>query len=552
MYIHYNLQAHAGAHFRGVGEHGERLQEGDLNSAIQLYQKASPTRLVDALSNLAAAYMQRCTQRRSMPTSARSRSTPTADSQCRSATCSSIRRPGAAVLYQRDSAAARLCDRLEQLAGACKDDGDVQRYRVLRGRCGCSRRWRTRGQPRQRAQGGGLLQGDSRVSPTFRHRSDFAIALGNLASVYYEKRELPLAVETIAAPSRSAQLPHAYNNLGNALKELGGGRAIDAYRTSLRLKPDHQHAYNNLGNAMKDKGRLDESLLCYQTAIRICPTFAAAHSNLASLLKDKGGVHLQQALMHYLEAIRIDPYFADAYSNLGNAYRDLGNMEEAIRMHQAAAALKPNYAEVHSHLASTYKDVGRIPEAIVCYRKALQLNPWLPDALCTLIHTVQLTCEWTDHAANMRMLETCLDRQLADGVCPSMQPFHAFMYPIPLLKVKRLAQAYAMRAVECAKALDAPPFVHPPLDASLGATPGGARLRVGYLSSDFCNHPLGHLMQSVFGMHDASRLEVWCYSLRQHDGSAYRFTIERGASHFREVSHLDLQRGGRSTPTASW
>eukprot|EP00966_Prymnesium_polylepis_P295465 6823120-Prymnesium_polylepis.1 len=41
--------------------------------------------------------------------------------------------------------------------------------------------------------------------------------------------------------------------------------------------------------------------------------------------------------------------------------------------------------------------------------------------------------------------------------------------------------------------------------------------------------PLGHLMQSVFGMHDRSRLEVYCYSLRKNDGSCFRKTIELGA-----------------------
>eukprot|EP00966_Prymnesium_polylepis_P185421 4298035-Prymnesium_polylepis.1 len=32
----------------------------------------------------------------------------------------------------------------------------------------------------------------------------------------------------------------------------------------------------------------------------------------------------------------------------------------------------------------------------------------------------------------MKLLEHCLDLQLAEGACPSMQPFHAFMYPIHL------------------------------------------------------------------------------------------------------------------------
>ena len=34
------------------------------------------------------------------------------------------------------------------------------------------------------------------------------------------------------------------------------------------------------------------------------------------------------------------------------------------------------------------------------------------------------------------------------------------------------------------------------------------RLRVGYVSSDYGNHPTSHLMQSVPGLHDTSRIEV--------------------------------------------
>lgn len=36
----------------------------------------------------------------------------------------------------------------------------------------------------------------------------------------------------------------------------------------------------------------------------------------------------------------------------------------------------------------------------------------------------------------------------------------------------------------------------------------GGRLRIGYVSSDFGNHPTSHLMQSIPGFHDRSRVEV--------------------------------------------
>lgn len=60
-------------------------------------------------------------------------------------------------------------------------------------------------------------------------------------------------------------------------------------------------------------------------------------------------------------------------------------------------------------------------------------------------------------------------------------------------------------------------FVLPPLSYPTTLTPTG-RLRVGYVSSDFGNHPLSDLMGSVFGLHDRSRFEVFCYALSPDDG----------------------------------
>lgn len=52
-------------------------------------------------------------------------------------------------------------------------------------------------------------------------------------------------------------------------------------------------------------------------------------------------------------------------------------------------------------------------------------------------------------------------------------------------------------------ALHKPAFEHPKdLKAS------GGRLRVGYVSSDFGNHPTSHLMQSIPGMHNPEKFEV--------------------------------------------
>lgn len=69
--------------------------------------------------------------------------------------------------------------------------------------------------------------------------------------------------------------------------------------------------------------------------------------------------------------------------------------------------------------------------------------------------------------------------------------------------VLQLTMMHARHVQMSADALGVGPLIHPPR-----APLGGRRLRVGYCSSDIGNHPLSHLMGSVWGMHDRERLEV--------------------------------------------
>ena len=90
------------------------------------------------------------------------------------------------------------------------------------------------------------------------------------------------------------------------------------------------------------------------------------------------------------------------------------------------------------------------------------------------MHTYIFTADWKEYELNMKLIEQCLDSQLASGALPSIQPFHAFVYPIQLTKIKQLACAYAKRAEQVAQALvthkkptegtTLPPYAHPPKD----------------------------------------------------------------------------------------
>jgi protein O-GlcNAc transferase len=66
----------------------------------------------------------------------------------------------------------------------------------------------------------------------------------------------------------------------------------------------------------------------------------------------------------------------------------------------------------------------------------------------------------------------------------------------------------------------------------LRSTPDASRLRVGYFSSDFRQHVVGHITQDIFALHDRRRFEVYALSYGADDGSTTRAKIAQDVEHF--------------------
>ncbi|KAI2644345.1 UDP-N-acetylglucosamine--peptide N-acetylglucosaminyltransferase 110 kDa subunit [Labeo rohita] len=369
-----------------------------------------------------------------------------------------------------------------------------------------------------------------------------AVVHGNLACVYYEQGLIDLAIDTYRrAIELQPHFPDAYCNLANALKEKGNvSEAEECYNTALRLCPTHADSLNNLANIKREQGNIEEAVQLYRKALEVFPEFAAAHSNLASVLQQQG--KLQEALMHYKEAIRhvlvfsytlISPTFADAYSNMGNTLKEMQDVQGALQCYTRAIQINPAFADAHSNLASIHKDSGNIPEAIASYRTALKLKPDFPDAYCNLAHCLQIVCDWTDYDERMKKLVSIVADQLEKNRLPSVHPHHSMLYPLSHGFRKAIAERHGNLCLDKINALHKPAYEHPKdLKAS------GGRLRVGYVSSDFGNHPTSHLMQSIPGMHNSEKFEVFCYALSPDDSTNFRVKVMAEAHHFIDLSQI--------------
>jgi protein O-GlcNAc transferase len=319
---------------------------------------------------------------------------------------------------------------------------------------------------------------------------------------------------------------HAYNNKGNLLRSLGRyPEAIETFSQGLVKCGANQHLYNNLGNCFIELEMMKEARFCYGEALKVEPSMVEAHCNLSAVLKAEGRIN--EAISCCSIALSIDPSSSDAYACMGNILKDTADLNQSILFYQKAVLLDPRSLSSVFNLANLLKDAGDITQAIHFYEKTLEIAPNHCEAFCNLVYSRIFICDWQDIHQNFERLAQVIKHQVDSGTLPSVQPFHTFAYPLAPEDKLVISKTYAKFTEKLVKAFC-------PFPKSLKNN----RIRVGYVSSDFVDHPLCHLMQSVFSMHDRTNFEVYIFAISPDDGSEYRANVKKGSDFFFDFSTI--------------
>lgn len=359
-----------------------------------------------------------------------------------------------------------------------------------------------------------------------------------------------------------------FGNLGNALKGLGQlDQAITAYRRSISLRPNHAPSYSNLGNALASTGQSTEAIAAYRKAINLKPDYAEAHYNLGKSLEDAG--QMDEAIANYRRAVELKTGFYQAYSNIGGALAKTGKFDESCAICQKAIALEPRHAPAYSNLGFVLLKLGRTDEAIAACEKAIALQPDLElvynnlgNALMRKGLVEQAIAAFqqatvirpNDARAQANLGSALTDAWLLDDAISACRQAIKLDPALPeahynlgnALKHKgrqeEAADAYHQAVglrPDFAEAHENLAYI---LHYHTGVTPQAVfeeharwnerhakplenliqhhgnlrdperRLRIGYVSPDFCQHPVSRFFMPLIARHDREKFEVFCYS----------------------------------------
>ncbi|KAI0197450.1 glycosyl transferase family 41-domain-containing protein [Xylaria flabelliformis] len=389
--------------------------------------------------------------------------------------------------------------------------------------------------------------------------------------------------------TRGTSLLRTFESLGTpAISGITPGSglalALAYYNYGLSLDSKHVHLHTNLGSLLKDIGQLDLAIQMYERAVACDGTFDIALTNLANAVKDRGRIN--DAIMYYKRAVNSNPQFAEAVCGLSTALNsvcdwrgrggvlldhgrfdrwhvdDEGMLKDAKEEGQGSGLMKKVVTIVSKQLADSSQwglgilqnrelntlvrqlRVCAADEVATGLNLELELQnwagrPWEGSRLLRLVEraTKVMVRRWyidkyvTGRSSVSEYIRPRLLAQLPVPAAPTVLPFHTFTCPLNAKDIRMISQRNAARiACSTLKSPWLPNTVYPP------PPPPCPQLNVGYVSSDFNNHPLAHLMQSVFGFHNPQRAKAICYATTASDRSVHRQQIEREAPVFRDVS----------------
>jgi predicted O-linked N-acetylglucosamine transferase (SPINDLY family) len=229
----------------------------------------------------------------------------------------------------------------------------------------------------------------------------------------------------------------------------------------------------------------------------------------------------------YRSALARKPDFIEPRLNLGTLLESQGRVQEALAQWRAVLALddatlkanRPLHLQALNNLARLLELNRHLAEAEGYLAQSLALDPTQPHALQHWIHLRQKQCEWP----MFKPLPGIAAETMRNHVS-ALAALSAFDDPVQLLRVSRR-------------------FTEEKVDRSLAplCSPEGYdhdRLRIGYLSSDFCLHPVSLLMAEVFELHNRDKVEIFGFCWSREDGSALRRRVVNAFDHYIPIGHL--------------
>ena len=358
-----------------------------------------------------------------------------------------------------------------------------------------------------------------------RIKPEFAEAHNNLGIINNDLGQFNEALKIYeTAIAINPNYAEAHFNFGNSLSEVGQtDKAVKSFKKALLINPDYADAYLNLGNNLQDLGQLDEAIEYYQNNLLIDQDNAQVHYELGTTFMKLG--EITKSIESFQRAIKIKPDYDEAHNGLGIMFHKIGKYEKALRSYEIAYSINPKYAEVYFNLGNLLVEINQLDHAIVNYEHAYNLKPGIDYNFGNLFHNKMHLCIWDNFYKDLDELIIKLNQNGRD-----IDPYSlSTLIDDAKIQLKnavihsdyRFQNRHALTKVNH--------FTH------------HTKIRIGYFSADFREHPVSALSAEIYELHDRSQFEIYAFSFGPDTKDKLNLRIKAGVDNFYDVSTMSYK-----------
>jgi predicted O-linked N-acetylglucosamine transferase (SPINDLY family) len=287
---------------------------------------------------------------------------------------------------------------------------------------------------------------------------------------------------------------HKKNSLDEAKK---------IYKEIIEIEKENFQAMHLLGVIFFQQKDYDQGIRLIEKSLQINNKNYSALNNLGNIFLELK--KYPEAIEKYKKALNLNKNYTAAIYNLGNAYKAISKYKIALEYYYKAIISDPKFFDAYYDYAELLERTGRTEEALKYYSKLLELSPNYPYLLGSIVRSKLSICEWESLNSEIDQIKNNLINK---------KKINAF--DILLITDSLKHQVNAIKEYSEDK--------FPPTKNIVDLKEeNNNKIKIGYYSSDFSNHPVGYSIVQLFEFHNKERFEVYAF----YFGKKYDVTTER-------------------------
>jgi len=296
-------------------------------------------------------------------------------------------------------------------------------------------------------------------------------------------------------------------------------QAEQYFKLALNMAPERLSVLTNLSATLIKLNKINEAKEIVSKTLELYPLDISSLLNYGILLEKSN--NFENALQVFENAISISPELTKAYNNRANVLKELNRFDEALKDYDRSIQLMGNFADAYYNRGLLHFALKHLDQAIEDLNKALEFNSTINFIIGLRLHVKMLLCDWLNFELDLDLLISDIFNHKKSS--PS--------FPLLALCDSPLTQRKASEIWINEKF---------PSNSTLGDISKSLRkskIKIGYYSADFREHPVSYLTAELFELHDKNSFEIYAFYFGPQEESFIQNRISSAVNKFIDMRH---------------